>query len=105
MPLKRHWFHILAALADGDLHGSGIARDVHEQTDGDLWLWPATLYGSLEALADEGLIRELTGDEQPEGSSDRWRYYRITPRGLAVLRREAQRLSLLAHTALKRLEA
>lgn len=77
----------------------GDRADVNDQ------LWPATLYGSLEALTDEGLIHELTGEEHPEGRSNRRRYYRITPRGHAVLLREAKRLSLLAHIALERLEA
>lgn len=102
--LKPHWFHILVALAARDLHGSGIVRDVLEQTDGSLRLWPATLYGALEEMAADGLIRELMGDDRPEGVSDRRRYYRITVRGRSALEAEASRLATLAGTALKRLQ-
>lgn len=104
-PLKSHWFHILVALAECDLHGSGIVRDVLDRTDGEIRLWPATLYGSLEELSDAGLIRELTGDDRPDAASERRRYYRITPGGRAAVRREARRLASLAGTALERLES
>lgn len=76
-----------------DLHGSGIVRAVLEQTNGELRLWPATLYGSLEALAEEGLIRELHPDERPKGASERRRYYGITPSGRTALAFEADRMS------------
>ena len=49
--LKPRWFHILLALSDQDRHGSDIVREVLEQTDGELQLWPAMLYGSLEQMA------------------------------------------------------
>jgi DNA-binding PadR family transcriptional regulator len=101
-PLKPHWLHILLALAERDLHGSQIVREVLEQTDGAVRIWPVTLYGSLEEMAEEGLIRELAGEEHPEGASERRRYYSIEPRGRRVLRREAERLASLAELALER---
>jgi len=100
--LGKHAFHILLALSGGDLHGSGIVRVVLEQSDGALRLWPATLYGTLEQLAAEGLIRELEGDERPEGKSERRRYYRVTSSGRAALAAEAGRLASLAELALGR---
>lgn len=99
-PLKPHWLHILIALSEQDLHGSGIARSVLEQTDGDLRLWPATLYGALEELCGEGLIRELTGDEHPDDASAKRRYYSIEPPGREALMAEGERLSSLARLAL-----
>jgi len=39
--LTAHRFHVLVALAGGDLHGSGIVRDVLTQTGGALHIWPA----------------------------------------------------------------
>ena len=104
MPLKTHWFHILSALANEDLHGLGIVRNVLDQTDGALRLWPVTLYGALENMADEGLIRELIDGELPEGVSARRRYYRITQKGRETLRMEAHRLASMASAALERLE-
>lgn len=102
-PLSPHRFHILTALASQDLHGSGIVRDVLDQTDGQLRLWPATLYGTLDELTGEGLIRELDEDERPDGVSARRRYYRITSEGRGMLASEAARLASMAGTARRRL--
>ncbi|HEY7821067.1 MAG TPA: helix-turn-helix transcriptional regulator, partial [Vicinamibacteria bacterium] len=76
-PLSRQSHYILLALSARDLHGSGIARAVLEETEGELRLWPATLYGTLELMSREGLIEELEEGERPEESEKR-RYYRIT---------------------------
>jgi DNA-binding PadR family transcriptional regulator len=102
--LTPHRFHILAALAACDLHGSGIVRDVLDQTDGALRLWPATLYGALDDLEGEGLIRELDDPERPDGTSHKRRYYRITRDGRAALAQEAERLRAVAGRAMERLE-
>ena len=102
--MKRHWFHILSSLADADRHGFDIMRDVLEQTDGDLRLWPATLYGALEQLANAQLIAELADtDEHPTGQSERRRYYRITRKGRLALLDEVKRLEAMAATARTRL--
>ena len=103
LPLKPQWFHILLALSDEARHGSGIVRSVLDQTSGKLRLWPATLYGSLEDLAEGGWIEEVTGhDDRPE-ESERRRYYRITRDGARVLAAEASRLQGLASAAFERL--
>jgi len=97
--LKPQWFYILLALAGDDLHGSGIVRSVLEHTEGELRLWPATLYGALESMLDRGLISELSDDDRPEGQSERRRYYRITDRGRSSLSVETERLARLVTTA------
>ena len=97
--LKPRWFHILLALSDQDRHGSDIVREVLSQTDGELRLWPAMLYRSLEQMADEGLIVELDESERPEGASAKRRYFRITPAGRQLLAEEADRLGALARAA------
>ena len=101
--MKANWFHILTALAEQDLHGLGIVRNVLDQTTGRLHLWPATLYSTLEALAEAGMIREVDGDELPAGVSAQRRYYRLTDEGREALRGEAHRLAGLASVALERL--
>jgi DNA-binding PadR family transcriptional regulator len=101
--LRTNWVHILVSLADRDLHGSAIARDVMEQTDGALRLCPATLYRTLDDMVEAGLILELTGAEHPDGERGRRRYYQVTPSGRAELAAEAERLSALAGTARRRL--
>ena len=102
LPLKPQWFHILLALTDEPRHGSGLVRAVLAQTDGKLRLWPATLYGSLEDMADHGWIEELTRDTERPSESERRRYYRITREGTRVLTAEAERLQSLASAALAR---
>ena len=104
LPLKPQWFHILLALSHEAQHGSGIVRSVLDQTEGKLRLWPATLYGSLEELAQVGWIEELTGPTgRPEGESEKKRFFRITQAGKQVLSAEAERLQSLAQTAMERL--
>jgi DNA-binding PadR family transcriptional regulator len=101
--VKPATFHILAALAGEARHGLGIVRDVLDQTDGELQLWPATLYGALEQLADEGLIEELGAHEHPAGESEKRRYYRLTRGGRAAMMAEVKRLEQLAAMARGRL--
>jgi DNA-binding PadR family transcriptional regulator len=97
-------FHILLSLADGDRHGSGIVRDVLELTDGSLRLWPATLYGTLDELVEQGWVESLTDQgKHPKGESGRKRYFRITRAGRRALDAEARRLGALASVAERRL--
>lgn len=98
-PLSRQRYHILLALSGGNLHGAGIVRVVLEQTGGELHLWPATLYGNLEGLADEGLIEELADADRPAGESEKRRYYRITAKGAAALEAHTEQLERLVATA------
>jgi DNA-binding PadR family transcriptional regulator len=90
-PLKAAWFHILLALADGAQHGFAIRRTVQDQTDGAVKLYPATLYGSVREMSDEGLIEALEGEDDPDDDQRR-RYYRLTPAGRGALRAEVGRL-------------
>jgi DNA-binding PadR family transcriptional regulator len=98
--LKPRWFYILLALSDKDLHGSDIVREVLEQSEGELRLWPAMLYGSLEQMVDRGLIEELNDSgERPEGASAKRRYFRITNSGRKLLASEADRMAVMARLA------
>jgi len=102
--LRPNWLHILVSLAEGDMHGSAIARDVLEQTDGSLTLWPATLYRTLDDMVAAGLIQELSGKDHPDGESARRRYYRATRKGRTELSEAVERLAALAGTARRRLQ-
>ncbi len=106
LPLKPQWFHILLALSEETRHGSGIVRSVLHETQGKVHLWPATLYGSLDDLAELGWIDEVSDPaERPPGESEKKRFYRITRAGSRLLAAEAERLQALATTALSRLSA
>src|SRR5215471_13235407 len=96
-PFPSAAFHILLALADGDLHGYGIMREVSEQTEGRMRLGPGTLYGSIRTLLREELIQEVDGPA--DNSSERRRYYRLTPAGRKLARSEADRMADLLRIA------
>src|SRR5215471_20147930 len=80
-PLPSAAFQILLSLADGDLHGYAIMRQVEEQTGGRIRLGPGTLYSSIQALLEEGLIDEVDLREDANLGQERRRYYRLTPAG------------------------
>ena len=101
--LKQQWFYILLALAGGDLHGSGIEREVLSLSSGRVRLWPVALYGNLDALTERGLIVELGERERPPGESGRKKYYRLTSRGRRVLEEEARHLAAIADQTRARL--
>ncbi|UCD23101.1 MAG: helix-turn-helix transcriptional regulator [Gemmatimonadota bacterium] len=92
-PLKPHWFQILLALADRDLHGLQIMEEVSERTEGAMHLWPGMLYGSLKAMAEEGLVAETSMPASEQVAGGRPRYYGITKHGRKVLIDDVRRLS------------
>jgi len=92
-PLPAAAFQIMLALADGDLHGYAIMRQVEEQTGGRLRLGPGTLYGSIQALLEGKLIEEVDRPEDTEVSSERRRYYKLTVTGRKVARSEAEKMA------------
>jgi DNA-binding PadR family transcriptional regulator len=98
-PLPSAAFHILLALADGDLHGYGIMRQVAGQTDGRMRLGPGTLYSSIQSLLEERLIEEVELREDKDRGSERRRYYRLTSAGRKLARSEAERLADLLRIA------
>jgi PadR family transcriptional regulator PadR len=101
--VKPHVYFILLALAGDDRHGLGIAREVTRLSDGDVRLWPATLYGSLDDLAGRGWIEELVED-RPAHASEKQRFYRLTQGGRIALGAETDRLSTLVRTARARIK-
>ena len=101
--LRANWFHILVALASSDMHGLAIARDVLDQTDGGLRLWPATLYRTLNDMVRAGLIAPLERSDEGEEEAGRRRYYTVTPKGKAELSAAAERMVSFASTAQERL--
>lgn len=102
--MKRPVFYILLSLAEADRHGSAVARDVEALSDGQVRLWPATLYGTLDALVDQGWVEPLTDTgRHPAGASERRRYFRLTRAGRRALESETRRLAGVVATAERRL--
>src|ERR1700732_4050030 len=98
-PLPSAAFQILLSLADEDLHGYGIMRQVADQTAGRMRLGPGTLYSSIQALLEEKLIEELDSRADGKLGPERRRYYRLTSGGRKLARVEAERLADLLRVA------
>ena len=98
-PLKPVVFLVLVSLATADRHGYAIKKDVAARTRNAVRLGPATLYRTLAALLDEGLIEESERRPAAELDDERRRYYRLTDRGRRVMVAEARRLEELAAAA------
>ena len=97
LPLTPLSMAVLLTLADGELHGYGIIKEVERQTGG--WLRPGagSLYAALQRMVDDGLIEETAA---PATAVDaRRRYFGITPFGVEVARAEAMRLAEVVRTA------
>ena len=102
--MRKQWFYVLLSLAERDRHGLGIMRDVLELTSEEVRLWPVALYGSLEELREQGLIRAL--DAPPADADDgsaRKRWFRITPAGRRALAAEVARMGETLRVAQRRL--
>ena len=90
--LRSNWFHILLSLSAEEQHGYGIMQEVLERTNGQVKLWPASLYGSLKQMIQEGLIEESKKRPAPEDDDARRRYYKLTRSGRRALEQEIARL-------------
>ena len=86
LPLSSAEFHILVALAGGDLHGYAIMQEIEMRSGGKLRMRAGTLYGCIHRMLERGWVVELPEDE-------RRRYYRLTPFGRKVAKAEAGRLA------------
>lgn len=92
-------FQILLVLAQEDLHGYGIIREIEDHARGEITLEPGTLYRALRRLAQQGLLEEAEERPAPELDDQRRRYFRITELGRQLASAEAQRLERLLQKA------
>jgi len=101
-PLSPAVVHILLSLADAELHGYAIKRQVEERSGGAIRLGPGTLYEAIQRLEADGLIEESRGPRRADagnGQRERRRYYRLTASGLEALRRELALLGAIVDLA------
>jgi len=102
LPLSPAVFHILLALATGEMHGYAIMHEVAILSNGQVNIGPGTLYGSIKKMLADGLIEESDRRPDPELDDERRRYYRITEEGRRLLGAEVERLSRLVKVARSR---
>lgn len=99
LPLTPAVFHILLALAPGELHGYAIMQQVDKDSQGRVQMGPGTLYGTVKRMLASRLIEEWDERPIPELDDERRRYYRLTEAGQKVLAAEVERLSNLVKVA------
>ena len=97
LPLTPAVFHVLLAVADGDMHGYAILKEVEDRTQGKVRLSTGTLYAIIKRLLSDGLIQEL--DKRPVDDDERRRYYRLTDFGRRVALAEAKRMEEMVTAA------
>ena len=98
--LREPTYFVLASLLDGPLHGYAIVKRAGDLSGGRVMLTAGTLYGALDRLSQEGSV-EPAGEEIVSGRLRR--SYRLTPKGLALLAEDAQRMRHAATVVADRL--
>jgi|SRR5688572_9078333 PadR family transcriptional regulator, regulatory protein PadR len=91
---------ILHTLASGANHGYRIASQIKDQSEGVLDFKEGTLYPTLHALEQQGLIESF---KEMENGRER-RYYRLTRKGITALdaeRAEWEQFAGAVNTILK----
>lgn len=83
--------HVLLVLADGDLHGYAIAKEMEHR--GGPAIYPANLYRHLNGLAADGLIEALPPQLDESGRARK--AFRITTAGREAVREQGARLRAL----------
>lgn len=94
-------YYILLSLTE-PLHGYGIMQKTESLSRGRVRLAAGTLYGALSNLVERGWIESVPDEPCPPatGREARRHAYRITSRGLEVLRGEVRRLGELYENGL-----
>lgn len=101
-PLQEPTLLLLIALADAPRHGYGIIQEVLSISGGRIRLRTGTLYGALDRLLQQGLIR-VDSEEVVDGRARRT--YCLTEPGRDLLTAEVSRLHATAAEAERRLAA
>lgn len=78
---------ILKALTQRELHGLGVARRVGELTGGTFEVKPGSLFPALHRIEEAGWLVSKWGQSE---NNRRAKYYALTTRGRARLKRETR---------------
>ncbi|MGC4054316.1 MAG: PadR family transcriptional regulator [Paludibaculum sp.] len=77
---------ILRTLHQGPLHGYGIAKRIHEWSNGDLEIEDGSLYPALNRMLHKGWLKAEWGVTD---NNRKARYYQLTPEGTRQLEAES----------------
>ena len=100
LPLPHLEYQILVSLADADLHGYAIVKEVAQRSAGTSTPSTGSLYLAIGRLLEHGLIDEV---EPAEVTRRKKRTYALSAYGRQVAEAETTRLSDLARLANERL--
>lgn len=100
IPLQPRDYLTLFALVQSERHGYGIAKQIEEDSHGQVKIDQANLYRSLKRLRSIGLLEESKTHERDDPTEERRRYYRLTSLGRKVATLEAARLAELTERAM-----
>jgi len=99
IPLQPRDYLTLFALVPEERHGYGIAKQIEQESHGQVKIDQGNLYRSLKRLRSIGLLEEADETEEVRPAEERRRYYRLTALGQKVARLEAARLAALTAKA------
>lgn len=68
-------------------HGYGIMQQTEALSNGRIKLAPGTLYGALNSMCEKGWIIQL-----PVADGSRKKEYKLTEKGIDILKHEVERL-------------
>ncbi len=91
-------YQILLALADRELHGYGIIKEIESRAGSASAPSTGALYLALQRMESNGFVEEAPERRSADADSRR-RYYRITRRGRSVAEDESVRLAALVAAA------
>jgi PadR family transcriptional regulator PadR len=91
---------ILSVLADGPLHGYGLAKEIERRSSGFFTGSWGSLYPALQRLEGEGLIEGVWEPHPPQGRRRR-RVYKLTVTGRNAARQTAGRWRQFAERILQ----
>jgi PadR family transcriptional regulator PadR len=103
-PLTPHSFYLLLALAENQMMGFEIVKQIYEDSGGLLSLKSSTVYPALKRLLSTGLIESISEPTTYTDGRAR-RVYRLTSIGRLVLEWELTRYSHAATLGQDRLTA
>jgi len=90
-------FNILLALSLRERHGYEIIKQVEEDSNGKINLGPGALYTSIKQLRANGLIVEVSHQDDT-----RRRYYKLSGTGIKILKEELKYYDSVVSLAQKR---
>ena len=102
LPLPSSSLHVLLVLAEAELHGYAIMREVERISDGAVRMGAGTLYGTIKRLLELGMVEESGERPDPDLDDERRRYYRITGLGERVVTAEVRRLATMIERSVMR---